>query len=732
MKKVLGLIILILGLSGMYSCNEEAILLDKGNEQQDLTRSFTGENVVPGQLVIKLAKEPAEVKIVQTRSGEPQIETGLKTIDEICASIGASNMKRVFPPAGKFEARSRKAGLHLWYEVEFPEEVSLTRAAFDFSNSEDITLVEPVYLIKEPIDDSIVSTDSDPILQSMQTRSSAMSEDPKRYLQWHYKNNATTNGFIAGADINLYEAWSKTMGHPDVIVAIIDAGIQSDHPDLTDNMWINEGEISGNGIDDDDNGYIDDYHGYNFHDDTHSIVVSNHGTHVAGTIGAVNNNGEGVSGIAGGNKALNKKGVRLMDCKVADHQTGRLTSNTVKIAQAIKYGADNGAVISQNSWGGPSKNIQIAEAIDYFVANAGINEHGVQTGPMKGGIVIAASGNQGTQGMRYPAGYSNVIAVNSIGPDFKRAYYSNYGSWTDITAPGGNADLTNGSVYSTLSGGQYGYMQGTSMACPHVSGIAALILSEAVENGSSGSMTPEILKERLLMACSSTKLHRENPNFVGRLGAGLINANNALLPTTDPTILGPDTITAGLWKDFYIFLGNLPTSEYTVSWRIDGANFESDIPAYGTLSLLNYDSGDCCTIYATISGRYNGYQKTIFKEVYISEREGYGTIQMTIDNASYSTLNFTLHGSDLVNTPVPKGMWDLATQVAVGEHRFTVECSSASSAPYPIETVSFVVEITQKGAQMVVEVEDTGLYMISLSNNSYDHKGFLWYYDWYN
>lgn len=190
MKKVLWLVVLLVGLCSIYSCSEEMDFSDEGSiQQQDIERIFTRENVIPGQLIIKLAKEPAEVKVVQGRSGEPQVETGLKTIDDICATIGTSNMKRIFPPAGKFEPRSREAGLHLWYEVEFPEGTPVTRAALDFNSSEDIALVEPVYLLEQSIDEATVETEIDPILQNMETRSSAAG-DPQRNLQWHYKNNA--------------------------------------------------------------------------------------------------------------------------------------------------------------------------------------------------------------------------------------------------------------------------------------------------------------------------------------------------------------------------------------------------------------------------------------------------------------------------------------------------------------------------------------------------------------
>ncbi len=728
MKKVLWLVVLLAGVLCMYSCSEEIGFSDERRvQQQDAESSFTGDNVIPGQLVIKLAKEPAEVKIVQTRSGESQVETGVKTIDEICATIGASNMKRVFPPAGKFEARSREAGLHLWYQVEFAEETPLTRAALDFSNSEEIVFVEPVYLLRQPINDATIVADPDPLLQNMQTRNST-SEDPRRGLQWHYENLAKTVGYVSGADINLHYAWEETKGHPDVIVAVVDAGIQHNHPDLADNMWINEGEISNNGRDDDGNGYVDDYHGYNFYDNTGSIVLSDHGTHVAGIIGAVNNNGIGVSGIAGGDKSLNKRGVRLMDCKVAHYQTGYLTAYTTMVAQAIKYGADNGAVISQNSWTSHSTYMQ--EAVNYFIANAGINEYGNQTGPMKGGIVIAAAGNDDSQSMRYPAALSNVIAVTSIGPDFKRAYYSNYGSWTNIAAPGGNMNLTNGGVYSTLTGGNYGYMQGTSMACPHVSGIAALVLSKAVENGTSSAMTPEILKKILLAACKPTRLYQYNYSY---LGEGLIDAALALsidtsLPPHTPTLVGPDNLVEGEWATFRIDWGGFyPRGGYTFDWN--EISFGDVVPSESGMSasVRIFDYG---TTYVDvrIKGEYNEYRTSLSKEIRVDQNEDMGSLAITVHNGSAFDMNLTIDNTDINNRFVSKGnIGDFGTQLTPGQYQFTIKCVPVFGGigDFPIDKASFTNYMTHYGARLIIEVENPGIRVISYGHNwTTEYRGY--------
>ena len=259
----------------------------------------------------------------------------------------------------------------------------------------------------------------------------------------------------------------------------MDGGVQVDHPDLVDNIWVNEGEIPGNGIDDDGNGYIDDINGYNFMYDSGKLTPMKHATHVAGIIAASGNNGKGIAGIAGGNGTAGS-GVKLMSTQVL----GATSSNNT--AAAIKYGADNGAVISQNSWGYNTTTTSVSyidpadkAAIDYFIKYAGCDNDGNQLpdSPMKGGIVIFAAGNDNVSnpGTASPADYDAVVSVAAIAPDYTKASYSNYGSYIDISAPGGNLN-GNGMVYSTIHNSSYGDMSGTSMACPMVSGVAALVI----------------------------------------------------------------------------------------------------------------------------------------------------------------------------------------------------------------------------------------------------------------
>lgn len=277
----------------------------------------------------------------------------------------------------------------------------------------------------------------------------------------------------------------------------------------------NEAELNGQpGVDDDGNGFVDDIYGYNFLSDSDgSIVPEDHGTHVAGTVAAVNNNGIGVAGVAGGDYANGVRGASIMSCQTSP--------GAAYISEAFIYAADNGAVISQNSWSvGRDYSSVLGPAMDYFIKYAGMDENGNQVGPMAGGIIIFAAANESTN-ESYPADADEVFAVASIGADYKAAYYTNYGEWVEVSAPGGDA-YKGYEIMSTLPNNRYGTMQGTSMACPHVSGVAALVVSAFGKEG----FTNEDLWT--ILSTGVRNIDEYNPNFKGLLGAGLIDAEMCL------------------------------------------------------------------------------------------------------------------------------------------------------------------------------------------------------------
>ena len=533
------------------SCHQEELssVPDEPEGKQPVF-DLSEEEVLQGCIYVKLKEEPAgEVRV---RSIGNTVTTGVKVLDRAASSLKIERMERTFPYAGKFEERTRKEGLHLWYNVWFSKETSATRAATEVAFLDGIETAVPVPKIV-----SRATPETAWSLYGVRT-GEWLFNDPDLSRQWYLDNPGTESWQKKGADIRLFDVWKQYNGNPAVIVAVVDGGINQEHPDLQDNLWTNPDEIPSNGMDDDGNGYVDDIHGYNFVDDNATLVPPRHGTHVAGTIGATNNNGTGISSIAGGD-GTSGSGVRLMSCQILKSLTsigGEVASDPF-IAAAIKYGADNGAVISQNSWGyaatraGRNASSYInpvhKEAIDYFIKYAGCDNKGEQLdgSPMKGGIVLFASGNANTSDPRIaaPADYEKVVAVAAIEADYRKASYSNYGTYTDISAPGGSLD-GDGRIWSTTTerSNNYEYLAGTSMACPLVSGVAALVI-EKYGVGKKG-FTPEALKEILYQ--SAYDLDEYNPRYAGQLGHGCVDAAAALeidVSNLHPFILKSNQIT---------------------------------------------------------------------------------------------------------------------------------------------------------------------------------------------
>ncbi|HEY3403796.1 MAG TPA: S8 family serine peptidase [Ohtaekwangia sp.] len=486
--------------------------------------------IEPGVIRIKV-KEELAAQLEQSkmmRSSGNHVLTGIQSLDRLSERFTVSNMKRVFRPSGKFEAKHRKYGLHLWYEIQLDPGMSIQAAREAFSSLAMVEESAPVYK-KEIIEPGSTSYLKDSERNKPSTQS--LTGPPNDFFvnyHWSYNNTGQFGGTL-GADIDLYKAWAIETGKSDVIVAIIDGGVDTTHPDLVPNLWTNAGEIPGNGIDDDDNGYTDDIHGYGFGDNSNVITPHYHGTHVAGTVAAATNNGIGVAGIAGGSGTGD--GVRLMSCA----SFGAVS--TGNFDDALVYAADNGAVVAQNSWIYTVPNAYNSSelvAIDYFIAEAGKDEAGNQVGPMNGGIVIFAAGNNNSNAAYFPAYYSHVVAVSSVNDLDKKAGYSNYGNWIDISAPGGEAiNSFNRMILSTGVGGVYTLLQGTSMACPHVSGVAALMVSKFKGPG----LTPAFIRGRLIE--SADRIEDLNPLYLKQMGSGRLNAFKALQETeTTP----PDAI----------------------------------------------------------------------------------------------------------------------------------------------------------------------------------------------
>ena len=287
--------IALCALSLLAACASDPI----GEEAPQPVGEPSQETAATGRLRVKFKQGEVPERIIETRSG---LQTGSEPLDRAIAALGVTRMQRVFPPAGRFEARTRRAGLDRWYDVWFDSLRSVTRATLDLSRLEGIEVVEPVYAIRSIGPERAVAA---PLPAATRTASLPF-DDPGLAKQWHYSNDGSMPDAVAGADINLFRAWEVTAGSNDVVVAVVDGGIDYAHEDLVGNVG-NWAELYGEeGVDDDGNGYVDDIYGWNFIYSSAYPMGSNritpveHGTHVAGTIAAENGNGIGVCGVAGG------------------------------------------------------------------------------------------------------------------------------------------------------------------------------------------------------------------------------------------------------------------------------------------------------------------------------------------------------------------------------------------------------------------------------------------------
>lgn len=446
---------------------------------------------------------------------------------------------------------TKSAKMSRWQLVRFDESLDLRAVAESIAESSNVEFVEFDLPMKRIDAESMPMPTSRP----EPTRSTTYPfNDPELPYQWHYYNDGWLKEYadeeeycLAGADINLFNAWKYTTGDNRIIVAVMDGGIMVDHEDLKDNMWINEAEYNGQlGIDDDMNGYVDDIHGYNFVRGNGNITADDHGTHVAGTISAVNNNNFCGCGIAGGTGKGD--GVRLMSIQIFEGDEG---CYTYQLARGFQYAADNGAVLINNSWGYEPGTIPsdkqfedydslLKEAINYFETNARME------GVIEGGLAIFAAGNETYPEAAYPGAYYKYTCVSAMAPDFTAAYYTNYGPGCNISAPGGEANYGTIFCISSTSTDRYGYeyMQGTSMATPHVTGCAALALSYAVQKGY--TLTNDELRNLILTSThdinpyqtgtkrcfdyeSGTYYNLNMTPFRGNLGSGYIDVHKLLM-----------------------------------------------------------------------------------------------------------------------------------------------------------------------------------------------------------
>lgn len=370
--------------------------------------------------------------------------------------------------------RELLTGYNLW-TVMLPPGVSVASAIAAYSANPNVLYAEPDYVL----------------------HASRTPNDP-RYTDgslWGLHNYGQSGG-TADADIDAPEAWDITVGSSSVVVAVIDTGVDYNHPDLANNMWRNPRETPGNGIDDDGNGYVDDVYGYDFFaNDGNPMDENNHGTHCAGTIGGVGNNGVGVVGV--------NWNVRIMALRFLGANGSGSTSGAVA---SLNYALDMGVKISSNSYGGGGFSQSFSNALE----RARTLNH----------VFVAAAGNSGTEGASYPAAYphDNILAVAASDRNDNLASFSQYGNNVDLAAPGV-------AIWSTVRNNGYASYNGTSMATPHVAGVVGLI--RAVD--------PNLSYQQVISAILNNV--DVKPQLVGKVVTGgrlnAYRAVNSVVPPSD-------------------------------------------------------------------------------------------------------------------------------------------------------------------------------------------------------
>lgn len=470
----------------------------------------------PGIVHIKLQPEALQ-KMPALR--EAAVRMQLPEMDALLEEHLISRIEPVFTAPERFRQRHHEYGLDRWFTVHYASKTTPESFSEALGKLSSVEIAEPDYrAVSHEYTEMNEAPPASPFDDSITPQSGTA--EPDFELQWHYENVGITDG-TPGADINLVPAWDLTAGDPDVVVQVIDSGIDISHIDLDQMLWENpnpgEGSFSG------------DLNGWNFVNNDNDIRDgSGHGTHVSGTI-AASNNGIGAAGVAGGTGSGD--GVRIMMMRIfqSNGVGAGESAGANRTAQAIVYGADRGAVISNNSWGYTNPNVfpdVVKTAIDYYIEFAGYDENGNVTGPVAGGIFISSAGNTPDGQQYFPAAYPPVISVAATDHNDQKTQYSNYGEHVSISAPGGQlfAGNSEGGVYSADLQSVYSYKQGTSMASPHVAGVAALI----------ASYYPGISREELISRLLNTadNIDAQNPTYAGFLGTGRVNATRAL--TEDP------------------------------------------------------------------------------------------------------------------------------------------------------------------------------------------------------
>lgn len=412
-----------------------------------------------------------------------------------------------------------------------------------------------------------------------------------------------TDGSLWGIDrIDAIEAWDITTGSHDIVVAVVDTGVDYTHPDLAANIWTNLGEIPDNGIDDDENGFIDDIHGWDFrNDDNDPIGDHYHGTHCAGTVGAIGNNSIGVVGV--------NWDVSIMAMKFLG-ETG--SGSGFDAIKCLQYALNNGARVTSNSWGGGSYLQALQDVInESYAANV---------------LTVASAGNNDNDIIQYPAGYDNVFTVAATDSNDNKASFSSFGAWVNVTAPG----VT---VWSTNLGGGYRTASGTSMSCPHVAGLAGLVLSA----------NPNLTISQLQLILETGVEDLGDPGWDAIFGTGIVNAASAVgLANSDLSQIPELSIVP-------------PLDEVYNSFDLSGSASGDGFVKY-QIQIKDVDDLDWTPVYESFTPVLNGLLGTINPSPTWAD----GLLQIRVvlfrdDDVTFAARSRTTLARSIIFTPAPFG-----------------------------------------------------------------------------